>query len=494
MHHDDVDATAPSPDPPILPVRAAAGAALIALVLLAMTAQTPPAAGAVAPVMTPSVGSAPVDWAYGVSVAARRTGRGVEQGPDGVTVVTGDFAGTMTVAGTTLASADGSGDAFLAAFTAAGRLTWMRAIGGAGNDVGLDVEVLTDGSIVASGLFSGTANFGGGVTLTAAGGAGDAFTARFTTDGDVLWARQAGGTALDFGNEIAADTVGNVVVGIASESRSLAFPDGPVLTSAGGTDAVLAKYAPDGTLLWTRQVGGPGIDVPRGVDTDAAGNVLLAGEFTGSLPVGSATHLSAGGQDAFVVRFDPTGAVLWSRRYGGAGEDAARGVDGGPGDAVYLAGKFTGGVAFGRVPLASAGGSTDVFVTRLSAQGAVEWARSAGSADDDEGAEIDVAPDGVAVVAGSFTRTATFAGGTAGAQATSAGGFDEFLAAYDAEGTLCWLASGGGPGGDVNYDVSLGPDDTTATVGSTGGGAVFDSATLPPGRGFSVVHRTRGLA
>ncbi|HML17206.1 MAG TPA: SBBP repeat-containing protein, partial [Bryobacteraceae bacterium] len=65
---------------------------------------------------------------------------------------------------------------------------------------------------------------------------------------------------------------------------------------------------------WTHSWGGTGTDTGNGVATDSAGNVYVAG---------STTSYGAGGQDVLLLKYDPSGHLLWARTWGGPSNDYA---------------------------------------------------------------------------------------------------------------------------------------------------------------------------
>ena len=91
--------------------------------------------------------------------------------------------------------------------------------------------------------------------------------------------------------------------------------------------------AEQGQETWTRQFGTTGLDAGRAVAADATG-VYVTGETEGALEEG---QLSAGGEDAFLRKYDLAGSPLWTRQFGSGGDDrpAAVAVDA---TGVYLVG------------------------------------------------------------------------------------------------------------------------------------------------------------
>jgi hypothetical protein len=116
-------------------------------------------------------------------------------------------------------------------------------------------------------------------------------------------------------------------------------PDGSdVLTAKGTSDAFVAKYAPDGALVWARRMGSdyvrsfnpPSLSDPtesgRGVAVDGAGNVVVTGEFTGTADFGPINMTGAGRADVFVAKLNPAGNFVWATKWGGTTVDSAQGI------------------------------------------------------------------------------------------------------------------------------------------------------------------------
>src|SRR5439155_574707 len=109
-------------------------------------------------------------------------------------------------------------------------------------------------------------------------------------------------------------------------------------TSAGVVDAFVRKEERHGGEVWTRQFGTADSDKAFGVAVDATGNVYVAGETFGTF----AGQTSAGGVDAFVRKYDPNGTEVWTQQFGTADFDKAFGVAVDATFNVYVAGETLG--------------------------------------------------------------------------------------------------------------------------------------------------------
>ncbi|HYE96646.1 MAG TPA: hypothetical protein VD962_10585, partial [Rubricoccaceae bacterium] len=328
--------------------------------------------------------------------------------------------------------------------------------GGTASDVGEDAAVDVAGNTAVVGTFEGTATFGT-VSLTSAG-QGDFFVVKYDSQRQPLWARR-GGTSVfnDFAEGVAFDGDGNVfVAGYFTGVATFDGGDNPdtTLTTRSDFDAFLAKYDPNGNLLWVRQGGGVGQDTGRGIALDDEGNAYFGGGYEGTAWFEADTLTSAGSSDGFLVKYAPDGAVLWARSVGGPESDGIWNVavsDERVGDVIAAVGTFRGVAFFGTIPMQSRGNS-DLFAFRIDPQGSVVWAQQVGGGGFDYGRGIDVVGFGGVYVTGSFEGTILVGTDVL----TSAGASDVLVAQLDeSSGALQWGRRGGGAGFDIGNDLAL---------------------------------------
>ena len=179
---------------------------------------------------------------------------------------------------------------------------WATSIGGTSSDYGYGIATDGAGNVYVTGNYQGTATFAPGTTLTSAGSS-DAFVAKYNTSGTAQWATSIGGTSSDYGYGIATDSAGNVYV-TGRYVLTADFGSGVSITSAGSYDAFFAKYNTSGIVQWATSIGGTfSIDAGYGIATDSAGNVYVTGYHDGTVTIGSTTLTSAGNYDAFVAKY-----------------------------------------------------------------------------------------------------------------------------------------------------------------------------------------------
>ncbi len=235
------------------------------------------------------------------------------------------------------------------------------------------------------------------------------------------WSLAAGGTGADTVDAMGIDGAGNVIVG-GTFDENITFGT-TNHTSLGGRDLYLTKLTSSGFYLWSRAFGSEKSERPTSLVVDPSGNIYLGGTYLGPLDFGGGALQPAGGSDIFVVKFDPSGTLLWAKSFGGPGldDDAHLAMDA-EGN-IVLTGVFTESITIGSKNLTSAG-LTDVFVTRLgSADGLPLAVQRLGGADAEAIGALAILGSGLTAIGGSFSGTMSV-GSTA---LTSLGDSDAFL-------------------------------------------------------------------
>ncbi len=395
-------------------------------------------------------------------VGIQNVGDGITTDGSGNVYVTGWFASSTitfsTQTGTiTLTNAkDGSHDMFIVKFDSSGNALWAKSAGGNGGSSG--GNIVTDGSenvYVMGGFGSSTITFGA-TTLTNVG-LSDIFIVKYdATSGNVVWAKSFGGSSDDTGVGIASDASGNVYVTGYFFSPSMTFvtPAGTIiLTNAGYTDMFIVKYNASGTVLWAKGVGGNSFDQANRAAVDGSGNVYVTGFFgSSSITFGNVTLLisKSGNFDMFMVKYDPSGNVLWAKSTGGISVGSSNvqgtGIAINSSGNVFATGWFnSSSITFWNTAPLKNNGKADVYIVKYNAtDGSVIWARSAGGTNMDEGNSVATDGSGNVFVTGYFlSPTITFGNILLSNTTGSKGDADMFIAKYDANGNVPWAHCAG---------------------------------------------------
>ncbi|MDB4346063.1 SBBP repeat-containing protein [bacterium] len=310
--------------------------------------------------------SGTVQWATSIGGTSTDYGFGIATDSSGNVYVIGRYTGNVTIGSTTL-DGTGNGDVFVAKYDTSGTDQWARSIGGTGPDYGYGIATDSSGNVFVTGRYrGGTITFAPDTTLTNAGPfTDDAFVAKYDTSGTFQWARGFGGWDSDNGYGIATDSSGNVyVTGGFTGSVTIGSI---TLTGWDFENAFVAKYDTSGTVQWAKGISGQ-FTTARGygIATDSDGNVYVTGYYYTTATFAPGTTLtSAGSTDAFVAKYDTSGTVQWATSIGGTGTDYGYGIATDSGGNVYVTGQYSGSVTIGSTTLPDTG-SNDAFVAKYS--------------------------------------------------------------------------------------------------------------------------------
>ena len=195
----------------------------------------------------------------------------------------------------------------------------------------------------------------GNITLTNATADNQYFLVKFDPSGNVLWALNEGNAQtpttsaimgmaymLGMGN-VATDDAGNVYVVVNFHTSAVTVGGHTVINTTGATnDVLVVKYGPSGNVIWARGFGGTANDEAYALTVTHAGDVYIAGIF-GSPTVTFGTSLlvnSSAAKTTFIARFDASGNPVWAASSGGNGREYASGLASDAGNNVYMTGGF----------------------------------------------------------------------------------------------------------------------------------------------------------
>lgn len=211
----------------------------------------------------------------------------------------------------------GGRDVFIAKYSPAGKLLWVRQAGSPnsdGRDYGFSVVADGKGQVVVTGFFEGAARFGD-TTIVSRGGR-DVFLAKYNSLGDLLWVTSWGGMKNDQSSAVCLDEKDNIYC--TGQFTGNAHFDTLQKTSRGDEDVYVVKYNPDGKQIWMRQAGGDAMewnsDGAHDISIDGNGNLVITGFFSGKMQIGNQTLVSAGREDIFLLFFDRNGNLLEAKR------------------------------------------------------------------------------------------------------------------------------------------------------------------------------------
>ncbi len=430
-------------------------------------------------------------WAQSHGGTGSDGGHAVAVDSGGGIVMAGSFTGTADF-GTGSLTANGSqSDVFVAKYTAAGAPMWSKRFGGSGIDaayaVAIDRSANCDEAggtncIVITGMFGGTADFGGGPVTSA--GSYDIFLAKYSASGAHVWSKRFGNTSDDIGQGVAVDQNGNVY--LAGVAYLTDFGGGELRGMFYDQDAIVAKFSSTGAYVWAKNWWNTSRDWANAIAIDANGDVAITGMFFGSIDFGTGQMNAGSRENIFVAKLSGAdGHALWAKSFGGQDVDRGYGIAFDHSGNVFVTGSIYNGTAtFGSDQITS-GYQQVGFMAKLSAAaGAPMWAKRIGNPDvpgsfhNASGSAVTVDGYDNVTVTGLFDGSVDFGGGALTAAGSSSVYSDAFVANYSKDGAYRWAKRFGGKSIDVGWAVTGAGADHVVATGSFGLSADFDGSTL----------------
>jgi hypothetical protein len=335
--------------------------------------------------------------------------------------------GGYAIAGFTKSFSAGGHDVYVVKLDANGNLQWTKTIGGKETDVCNSLIQTSDGGYAITG---GTNSFGAGEP--------DVYVVKLDANGNLQWTKTIGGENWDVGFSLVQTSDGGYAIAGATNSFD-----------AGEADVYVVKLDASGSLQWTKTIGGP---------TSEIGSSLIQTSDGGYAIVGATNSFGAGGEDVYVVKLDASGNLQWTKTIGGPGADWGR----------SLIQTSDGGYAIAGCTKSFGAGGLDVYVVKLDANGNLQWTKTIGGPDSEEGVYLIQTSDGGYAIAG---ETESF----------GAGGKDVYVVRLDRNGNACCA---------VSQTSQVGAGGTLRTpISSIGSGGTLSSPTPSTSSGGTLTNQ-----
>jgi hypothetical protein len=332
----------------------------------------------------------------------------------------------------------GEMDMCLTKLDAAGKPLWVSGFGGSKTDRAYGVITDAAGNAYVTGHFESTDAMANGEKVPNAGNY-DAFTAKFSPDGKLLWVRVKGGTGSDYGHGIAIDSKGHVVI-----------------TGAIGGQFFCTKYDAEGREIWHRPPSGKVSGSGHGIAIDGKDHIYLGGSASGAGAFGKIA-IESKTSAALVLKLTPEGEGEWVNLIPGTTSAIYHEIACDSQGRVWGVGMFKGSVSVaGQTFQGGTEKDYDGLIVHLDVAGQVQWAKHMHGPGTDYCLGVTTDDHGTAFVCGDFNQDTVLAGHAL----STRGSGDIFLAAFDEKGGLLWVQQAGGKLNDSAYPITFrGPDE-----------------------------------
>jgi hypothetical protein len=269
----------------------------------------------------------------------------------------------------------------------AGNTIWEKTFGGTEGDNPSPLLIMPDGGYLLCGnSYSGL----GADKSDSCRGGDDFWIVRTDSLGNKLWDKTIGGNGVDLLGSATLTTKGFIVLA-GSTLSGVGGDKTSAQVSVGSFDFWMVWLDGSGNIIYDKTYGGPQNDNCYSITAALDGGVLLGG-ISDSQVGGNKQQPPRGLNDYWVLKTDTLARILWSNTYGGSSEDYLYTVQNGPSGSYLIGGDSYSPIGFDKT--ATPKGSDDMWVLRISNNGAIIWDQTYGSTDSDELNEITITNDG----------------------------------------------------------------------------------------------------
>ncbi len=257
----------------------------------------------------------------------------------------------------------GNGDGWIVKTNATGDIEWSQNFGGTQYDVFNAAAPSNDGNyLLAGNTLSDDMDISNPLGLT------DAWLVKASANGNLLWSKNFGGTSSDYFNDVTQASDGSIWAVGRSFSSDVDAP-----FNRGSTDLFVVRLNSNGDKIWSNTYGGQFLDEGNAIIETADGNMVIANVSSsndGDILDGQGVN------DAWIIKMDPNGNILWSKNFGGTSSEGAEAIT-----ETNDGGLFIAGYSY-NYPIVNFQ-SAEYFVIKTDSDGNLEWENTYGGDDAD---------------------------------------------------------------------------------------------------------------
>jgi len=263
----------------------------------------------------------------------------------------------------------GMSDAWLVKLSNLGAVIWSKAYGGSKLDEAYSAVKTTDGGYIFTGE---TGSVDGDANGTSHGGS-DMWVVKLDVSGGIQWQKKYGGSRNDQGISIKQTVDGGYIVAGNTFSN-----DGDVIGHHDSTDIWVVKLTDTGTISWAKDFGGTARDNAFDIHQTTDGGYIVVGNTQSD--DGDIVY-NHGDGDAWLLKLDATGNLLWEKTYGGSRQEVTYSLLQ-TADAGYL---LTASTNSNDGDVSGNHGGSDAWLLKTDSIGTIQWQKSLGGKGQDQG-------------------------------------------------------------------------------------------------------------
>lgn len=289
-------------------------------------------------------------------------------------------------------SNQGDMDFWIVKLDVLGNIIWSKTYGGSARDRAFDINVTADGGYVVGGeSWSNDGDISGGSSFN------DYWQIKLDVNGNLVWETSVGGTSFESSTSVIELSNGQFFITGLTFSRNGDFAG---ITPKGGGDLGAVKLDSNGTLIWVNLYGGTGQEGLESMAIEESDGIIIGSRTTSS---NGDVPNNNGSNDYWLFKIDFSGSIIWSKTYGGSGNDpfmdVKKTIDGG-----YL---LTGWTFSSDGDVHNNHGGSDIWTIKVDSVGDTLWTQTYGGPDNDEGTSVVQGAHGEYLVLGVFQQASS---------------------------------------------------------------------------------------
>jgi len=267
----------------------------------------------------------------------------------------------------------GMQDYWLAKLDSSGNILWQKSFGYQGADSGISVIQTNDQGYLISGVLDVTASNGEGNTerLTNRHAGGDYWVLKLNASGIIEWSKYFGGNFTDTPEGIIQTADNGFIIAGGSDSV-----DTDISGNIGSYDFWVIRISATGNLIWEKSFGGDEIDEARAIVNSADGNFVIAGDTRSS---DNDVSENKGAADLWLIKISPNGNLLWEKTIGGTNFDVSRELVKTNDNGFLLAGSSRSS----NIDVSENKGQNDAWALKIDNEGHLMWETTIGGSNID---------------------------------------------------------------------------------------------------------------
>lgn len=265
----------------------------------------------------------------------------------------------------------GSYDFWVVKLTSNGIVSWEKSFGYTGSDKGYSILQTSDNGYLLSGVLDVTASGGAGNSKAVLHAGGDYWAIKLDVSGNTQWTKYFGGSLNDTLSDAVQTPDGGFLLVGSSDSA-----DVDITINNGTYDFWVVKIDALGALVWEKTYGGSEIDEARAIVVSNDGNYLIVGD-TRSADVDVSQN--SGSADLWLIKITENGTLIWEKTFGGSSFDVGRAIVKTQDNDFIIAGSSRSQDG----DLNENNGQNDAWVLKINDSGGVVWQQTIGGSNID---------------------------------------------------------------------------------------------------------------